>query len=76
MSNEDCMSDEARERVISVLLEAMTPEALSARISALSDDDLIRFHTLLSDTEVVVNVPSLDALADELGRRGLPVSHS
>jgi hypothetical protein len=44
-----------------------------ARIRALSDAELVRYYSLLSDTRYVVNVPSLSLLEDEIRSRDLPI---
>jgi hypothetical protein len=44
-----------------------------ARIRALSDAELVRYYSLLSDTRYVVNVPSLSLLEAEIRARDLPL---
>jgi two-component system cell cycle response regulator CpdR len=42
-------------------------------VRALSDEDLVRYFSLLSDSRVVANVPSLQVLEAEIVRRQLPI---
>ena len=44
-----------------------------SRIRALSDAELVRYYSLLSDTRYVVNVPSLSLLEAEIRARDLPI---
>ena len=53
-------------------LEATEESAVrAARIRSLSDEDLKRAVELLTDAEIVRNVPYLDQLLSELRSRGL-----
>jgi hypothetical protein len=49
-------------------------EARRARVKALSDEELTRIYSLLSDSRYIVNVPALPLLEEELERRGLPIT--
>jgi DNA-binding response OmpR family regulator len=42
-------------------------------VGALSDEDLVRYFSLLSDSRVVVNVPSMQVLEAEIRKRQVPV---
>ena len=42
-------------------------------VGALSDEDLVRYFSLLSDSRVVANVPSMQVLEAEIRKRQLPM---
>jgi hypothetical protein len=57
--------------LLRAMLGESSTEARERRIRALSDLELIHAVELLCDETVIQNVPSLDLLRAECGRRGL-----
>jgi len=74
MGGEDDSDLDAAAAAEALALVSSTNQADTlARIRALSDAELVRYYSLLSDTRYVVNVPSLSLLEDEIRSRDLPI---